>query len=175
VKPPGRIVFQTGDLLTMAFQNQFDLAIAVDVMEHIEDDHRVLANIGRALKPGGLFMLTTPYFAEAIQGQKPANPVFVDEHVRPGYSRTELQEKLADAGLTLERFVITYGSWGRIAWLLLQRGPMRWLSGRPWLLPLVAVYFCLAYPLAWCFMQMDMRTANQNGGGILAIARKAAR
>lgn len=167
-----RVSFAVGDLLTMTYEDQFDLVLSVDVMEHIEDDRTVFDNISRALKSGGLFVMTTPYFDGSSEHIPVADQPFVDEHVRPGYSRSELAEKLNQANIELRQFIITYGKWGNLAWLLLQKWPLSWLSGRSWLLPLVALYYCLAYPLAWFFMQMDLRTDNKSGGGILAVAAK---
>jgi SAM-dependent methyltransferase len=164
------VIFQTGDLLEMDWADEFDLALSVDVLEHIEDDRRMIRNIGASLRPGGLFVLTTPYWPGSEQGQGPR--VFVGEHVRPGYSRRDLRDKLDQAGMELERFVITYGPAGDAAWRLLQRGPMSWLAKRIWLAPLVAIYFLFAYPIAWGFMQLDMAAHNDRGGGILAVARK---
>lgn len=162
------VTFEAGDLLAMDYDNRFDLALSVDVLEHIEDDRRVIGNIGRVLKQNGLFIFTTPYY----DGKDPDSAVFVDEHVRPGYSREETEEKLSEAGFRLETFTITYGPWGGAAWTLLQKWPMTWLSGRLWLLPLVFIYYLITYPVSWLFMHIDMRIKNTRGGGILAIAVK---
>ena len=48
------------DLMTMADDARFDLIYASHVMEHVPDDARVLANIFRALKPGGEAWLIVP-------------------------------------------------------------------------------------------------------------------
>jgi SAM-dependent methyltransferase len=160
--------FVIGDLLEMSDENRYDLALSVDVLEHIEDDRRVIQNIGRALRIGGLFILTTPYF----DGVHPSPAVFIDEHVRPGYSWREMTDKMEEAGLELMTFEITYGMWGNVGWKLLQKWPMEWLSRRPWMLPLVGIYFCFAYPIAWVCMYLDMNVGNPNGGGILAIGVK---
>jgi 2-polyprenyl-3-methyl-5-hydroxy-6-metoxy-1,4-benzoquinol methylase len=164
------VTFVVGDLLKLGYTNRFDLALSVDVLEHIVEDRLVMSNIAQALKPGGRFILTTPYYSGP--GGASSDQPFVGEHVRPGYSREEMREKLAGAGLELEQFTITYGPWGNVAWRLLQKGPMSWLSGRIWLAPLIALYFLVAYPVAWVFMQLDMQATNQDGGGILAVARK---
>ena len=161
------IKFETGDLLTMDYENRFDLILSVDVLEHIEEDREAISNISRALKPGGIFIFTTPYF----DGQS-TEEVFVDEHVRPGYSQGEAEQKLDEANFVLRQFTIAYGPWGNVAWKLLQKWPMSWLSGRIWLLPVVFLYYILAYPIAWVCMHLDMRSNNKTGGGILAVAVK---
>lgn len=40
--------------------NTFDVIIASDVLEHIEDTDSVLREISRVLKPGGIFVVTVP-------------------------------------------------------------------------------------------------------------------
>jgi 2-polyprenyl-3-methyl-5-hydroxy-6-metoxy-1,4-benzoquinol methylase len=168
----GNVSFVVGDLLNLGYESRFDLALSVDVLEHIVEDRRVMTNLAKALKPGGLFILTTPYYAGPTAGETASTQPFVGEHVRPGYSQTEMREKLNGSGLQLTQFTITYGPWGNVAWRLLQKGPMSWLSGRIWLAPLVGIYFLLAYPIAWIFMRMDMQVKNSKGGGILAVAKK---
>lgn len=48
------------DLMDLADQDRFDLFYASHVMEHVPDDHAVLRNIWRALKPGGEAWLIVP-------------------------------------------------------------------------------------------------------------------
>lgn len=45
-----RIRLLSGDLLDFHSSDTFDLAIAIDIMEHIEDDVRVMRNLHKSLK-----------------------------------------------------------------------------------------------------------------------------
>ena len=38
----------------------FDVVVAVEVLEHVEDDAGFVREISRVLKPGGVFLMTTP-------------------------------------------------------------------------------------------------------------------
>jgi len=40
--------------------NSFDLVVSVEVLEHVEEDERFVAEVRRVLKPGGRFIMTTP-------------------------------------------------------------------------------------------------------------------
>jgi SAM-dependent methyltransferase len=40
--------------------NSFDYAIAVEVLEHVEDDAAFVREVRRVLKPNGIFIITTP-------------------------------------------------------------------------------------------------------------------
>ncbi|MEJ7934820.1 methyltransferase domain-containing protein [Sphingobium sp. AN558] len=48
------------DLMKLTDESRFDLFYASHVMEHVPDDHAVLRNIWRALKPGGEAWLIVP-------------------------------------------------------------------------------------------------------------------
>lgn len=39
---------------------QFDCVVAVEVLEHVERDRDFLNNVQRVLRPGGMFLMTTP-------------------------------------------------------------------------------------------------------------------
>ncbi|MCK4266275.1 MAG: class I SAM-dependent methyltransferase, partial [Thermoplasmata archaeon] len=76
------------DILSLPFRNDFDIIGVFDVLEHIEEDEKALAEISQALKPGGTILITVPahkllwsYFDES------------SNHKRR-YSRKEIVTKL---------------------------------------------------------------------------------
>lgn len=90
------------DARAIPFEAEFDTIGAFDVIEHINQDEAVLAQIFRALKPGGGMLLTVPQH-EFLWSQ-------VDEHachVRR-YHAPELRTRIERAGfkvLTMTSFV----------------------------------------------------------------------
>jgi SAM-dependent methyltransferase len=38
----------------------FDCVVSVEVLEHVEDDHSFVREVSRVLRPGGVFVMTTP-------------------------------------------------------------------------------------------------------------------
>lgn len=48
------------DARQIPFRDEFDLVTACDVIEHIDDDARVLRELYRAVKPGGGLLVTVP-------------------------------------------------------------------------------------------------------------------
>ena len=152
------------DLTRMTYENAFDLALSVDVMEHIEDDEKVFANIYRALKPGGVFLMHTPHIRAAAKDGKGA---FVGEHFRDGYRTIELRDKLRRAGFRRIDYTLTYGAYGSLAWKLLQKYPLTVLNKVKLLFPLLPVYLLAVYPIAEVLMRWDMKCANREGDGIL--------
>jgi SAM-dependent methyltransferase len=85
------------DARRIPFEQEFDAVGAFDVIEHITEDETVLAQMQRALRPGGLLLLTVPQ-----------HPFLWSEydrrarHVRR-YTRGELRGKLERAGFHVAR------------------------------------------------------------------------
>ncbi|GGF64461.1 methyltransferase [Terasakiella brassicae] len=52
-----------GDICAVPFENDsFDLVVATDILEHVDDDKTALKEIYRILKPGGHALITVPMF-----------------------------------------------------------------------------------------------------------------
>ena len=79
------------DATNLDMREAFDAIGAFDVVEHIEDDRRVLANLHAALRPGGGLLLTVPQHAWLWSGTDVAA-----HHVRR-YAKADLVAKLRDA------------------------------------------------------------------------------
>ncbi|MFZ2541670.1 MAG: class I SAM-dependent methyltransferase [Gallionella sp.] len=106
--------FMQMDARNIPFESHFDALGAFDVLEHIEEDSIVLAQMHQALKPGGALLLTVPQHPSLWSNQ--------DEmacHVRR-YTVTELKQKVSSAGFDI------VGSGSFVALLL----PVMWLSRR---------------------------------------------
>lgn len=53
--------YEVNDALALSYPDaHFDLVVSSEVLEHVGDTARMLAEIGRVLKPGGLAILTFP-------------------------------------------------------------------------------------------------------------------
>ena len=86
-----------GDICAMPFgDGSFDLILATDVIEHVEDDRLALSEVARALKPGGLAIITVPAF-QMLYGLQDR----VAQH-RRRYRKRDLVEKIRASGLELE-------------------------------------------------------------------------
>lgn len=84
------------DARHIPFEEEFDVVGAFDVLEHIQEDEAVLAQMWRALRPGGGIVLTVPQHPWLWSRQ--------DEyacHVRR-YRIGELKEKARRAGFQME-------------------------------------------------------------------------
>lgn len=89
--------FMQMDARRVPFVEEFDAIGAFDVLEHIEEDETVLAQLHGAIKFGGVLLLTVP--------QHPWLWSASDEyacHVRR-YTRAEIEQKVLTAGFELLR------------------------------------------------------------------------
>lgn len=57
---PSAVALYHVDLMNLQWQERWDVIFLLDVIEHCPDDRGVLAQAGRALKPGGKLIVTTP-------------------------------------------------------------------------------------------------------------------
>ena len=63
-----REIVKLGDVCAIPFaDDSFDLVVATDIVEHVDDDGAALAEIARVLKPEGSVLLTVPAF-ESLWG-----------------------------------------------------------------------------------------------------------
>lgn len=82
----------------------FDAVLALDVIEHIDDDQAVVASLGRLVKPGGVVIVSVPalpaLFSEfdTVQGH------------RRRYVPETLASAFADTGLVVDK-IHWWGSW----------------------------------------------------------------
>ena len=168
----GRISFDSMDLVKDDLPGEsYDLALCVDVLEHIEDDIGVMIRIRKALKPGGLFVMHSPsHHSEEDAGD---DEFFVDEHARAGYSKKDLTDKMKKAGLEPVSLHYSYGKWGHRAWVMLIKVPMLWFT-RFGMITMVWLpfYYLLTLLPGLAMMSADCRQENDWGTGILGIARK---
>lgn len=84
--------------------NYYDIAFALDIIEHIDDDYEALINILRKLKRGGYVIVTVPAF-QCLWSQHDENNM----HKRR-YNKEQLAEILRKTGFEIE-FISYYNFW----------------------------------------------------------------
>ena len=76
-------------------QGSFDLIVALDILEHIEQDREALLRLGNALSPEGIVVITVPAYRVLWTSHDNAN-----QH-RRRYTLPELKQKVLDADLEI--------------------------------------------------------------------------
>jgi 2-polyprenyl-3-methyl-5-hydroxy-6-metoxy-1,4-benzoquinol methylase len=113
--PQGRLLLW--DIEKAALPEQFDLALSLQVLEHVLDDMAALRHIARMARP---FVLVS-----TVQGRMRPSEIDIG-HVR-NYSALELRRKLEAVGLQVLK---TWG-WGFPFYSPLYRTLAEWLPGGP--------------------------------------------
>jgi SAM-dependent methyltransferase len=150
---------------------QFDAALALDVIEHLDDDHTAVARLGELVRPDGVVVVSVPALPDLysefdlIQGHRRR---YLPDMVRRAFQGT---------GLVLKR-ILWWGQW-LVPLLRRRRGRRlavagestadtyrRYLSLPPWPLSLV---------LPWLFRLEQPRTlrgVSTTGTSLFAVARR---
>lgn len=160
-----RFSYMSADLQEFRPKHQYDMAIAIDILEHIEDDVAAIKNIHSALSLQGIFIISTPSDSD------PAAK-FTAEHVRPGYDKAELETKLKESGFEILSSIYSYGFLGALSWRMMIKYPLTlWGKSKLWA-PAIVLWYLILMPFFQLLMSMDMRMTNSSGTGIIIVARK---
>jgi SAM-dependent methyltransferase len=89
--------FSQMDARHIPYRDEFDVIGAFDVLEHIDEDTAVLAEIGRAVRPGGGFLATVPQHPSLWSLQD------VHAHHVRRYTAAGLRRKVEAAGFEVVR------------------------------------------------------------------------
>jgi 2-polyprenyl-3-methyl-5-hydroxy-6-metoxy-1,4-benzoquinol methylase len=94
--------FDTADFEQLDLGHAFDACLTYDALHHSARPELVLATAHRALKPGGLLLVSEPNWKQRFEGRGAADAFGTTEL---GYSPRALKRMLRDAGFTdLRRF-----------------------------------------------------------------------
>lgn len=118
----GRLAPVLGDAAAVPLPDaSFDAAFCLEVLEHVEDDERAARELARVLRVGGTCVVSVPNrhapapLVERVGLESVHGAPGPERHVRPGYSRDELRELLARAGLRVVEVTGVGGSAYRAA------------------------------------------------------------
>lgn len=167
-----QVKFEMGDLTTYTQPAVFDMALSVDVMEHILEDVIVFNNIHHSLKPGGLLLISTPSDQGGSDVKSDGETSFIEEHVRDGYNIKEIELKLRTAGFNKVEAHYAYGSPGKIAWRLSMKYPILLLNVSKLFFIILPFYYIIAFPFAFILNYLDTHSKHTTGTGLIVKAWK---
>ncbi len=80
-------------------ESSFDRVAVVDLLEHVEDDERLVGELRRVLRPGGVLVINVPHLQRRSVLNRVRDAVGLTDawhgHLRPGYSEDGLRTLLA--------------------------------------------------------------------------------
>jgi 2-polyprenyl-3-methyl-5-hydroxy-6-metoxy-1,4-benzoquinol methylase len=171
----------------------FDVVMCSEVLEHLEDDDEVVAEIARVLKPQGKVLISVPYtgygftsFLEKAGIKTVHDYPGPEQHVRPGYDEKELADLLGRHGLEIDaidfylkwftRCTVDAVSLAHISYQFLKhrRRVWTWADAAAAESGLTFKIYKLIYPLLRFVSKLDNGLfKNRRGFGIIVRARKA--
>lgn len=164
--------FQYGDLVQYRRPDRYDLILSVDVMEHIENDLQVFKNFYDSLKQGGVLLISTPSDQGGSDVKHERQTSFIDEHVRDGYAKSEIDQKLRSAGFKVVDLKYSYGKFGQISWKLSMKYPLTVLSISKLFFLVLPIYYLLVFPFCLIMNYLDVTSLHKSGTGLIVSAVK---
>jgi SAM-dependent methyltransferase len=166
------VKFEVADLTAFIQENKFDLALSVDVMEHILEDVLVFKNIHASLKKGGMLLISTPSDQGGSDVDEDSSGSFIGEHVRDGYNIKEITDKLKLAGFSRIEPQYAYGAPGKISWRLSMKYPMQLLNTSKLFFIIIPFYYLITYPVSFILNYADTYSPHKTGTGLIVKAWK---
>jgi 2-polyprenyl-3-methyl-5-hydroxy-6-metoxy-1,4-benzoquinol methylase len=170
------IKFFQGDLATIkSSKNDYDVMLCSSVLEHIQQDTKVMRLFHNSLKDDGYALIYVPQSEQRIfRSLKKTMQKMVEEagdqfphgHVRY-YEPEELQQKLKSVGFEIVETVVTYGVFGRIAYDIVTT-----VQYSKYFKLLFPFYLILIHPFVLLIMLADYLIKNKKGNGLLVVAHK---
>jgi SAM-dependent methyltransferase len=167
-----RVTFHSADLTTLNEFNSYDIILSVDVMEHIEQDVLVFQNFHMSMRDNGILLISTPSDKGGSDVHNDSEESFIDEHVRDGYSISDISEKLSNAGFRNIEAGYTYGKPGNISWRLSMKYPVKMLNISYLFFIILPFYYLIFFPVSIILNIFDLRLTHKTGTGLLVTARK---
>lgn len=167
IRREDRVSFRYADLTSLQDQEEWDLVLSVDVMEHIEDDRTVFKHIYRGLRQGGVLLITTPSDQGGSDLHHEHEISFVDEHVRIGYSISDIEEKLKEAGFSDIQIRYSYGGPGKISWKFSMKFPIILANVSKIFLLVLPLYYLVVYPFCYILNMADVRGQHTTGNALI--------
>ena len=119
-----------------------------------------------------MLLISTPSDKGGSDVHHDEDASFIDEHVRDGYNKEELSQKLSDAGFTRVDIRYSYGWPGRFSWRLSMKYPVLILNKSKLFFIILPLYYIITLPVSLIFNLIDVNKYQQTGSGLIVKAWK---
>jgi hypothetical protein len=118
---------------------------------------------------GGYLVISTPSDQGGSDVHSDGDTSFIGEHVRDGYGREEITEKLKTAGYGEVTAYYTYGTPGSRAWRLSMKYPVMMLSASKLFFILLPFYYLAVMPFVLALNCADLNGATKREPGCSSL------
>lgn len=166
-----RVTFVEHDVRTLDTYKEtgFDFVLCLENIEHILDDKKLMVEISNKLSQRGILLLTTPYYFFNPISKSDTGPFSQEEngdHVRRGYTSSDLKKLCDEAGLSIEKIEF-YGRFFSQLLCRIQRTLSKYLGAK------VSWLVILAFrPIQLILDSIISKTIGNKPFGICLIAQK---
>lgn len=167
-----RVRFEVQDLTAFVNPDQYSLILSVDVMEHIDDDQSVFNNFYKSLSKQGILLISTPSDQGGSDAHDHDDDSFIEEHVRNGYGKDDITNKLRLAGFKNIDVKYSYGTPGKISWRLCMKYPIKALNATKLFFVVLPVYYIIVMPFCLLLNYIDAHSHHKTGTGLIVTAKK---
>jgi len=156
--------FEYADIPETPLEEEYDLVLSIDMLEHIRDDDRAIKFFYSVLVPGGDVIIHVPAYTRRwlLWGWKVNFDV--KGHFRPGYTMEEIVGKVKTAGFTVIENYYTYG------WLETVTNNISYLVTGAEMRN--KYLYALIFPLLLVASYFGRNSRPEKGAGIFIKARK---
>lgn len=166
------------DLADLAEDSSFDIVLCLSVLQYVSNANAALANLYRALRPGGKMVLYLPV------NNRQAIPLYhrlcerwdnyeTIQNRQRIYTDKELEHLLEQSGFSIVRKTVTYGYCGRLSNELFNLSLMLFNRAKWYYQWIILVLLFLVYPFILLLMLVDYAIPRKRtGNGMLVVAEK---
>lgn len=167
--------FYQGDLQNVRLDGKYDVILCASLLEHIEEDSKVLKKLYEAMNDDGYLLVYVPSDERRILASlerkqqkmiKESGKKYLHEHVRY-YPPQELAKKLQNIGFEIEKVTITYGNFGALAYDIVTL--VQYSALFKYIFPF---YLLFIHPFVLPLMLADFIKKNKSGNGLMIVAQK---
>ncbi|MCC6385456.1 MAG: class I SAM-dependent methyltransferase [Bacteroidia bacterium] len=165
-----QVKFEVADLTAFQQNEKYDLVLCVDVMEHIVEDERVFSNLAQVMNKGAWLLISTPSDQGGSDVHSSDDASFIEEHVRDGYNKSDIENKLRKAGFSTVQIKYSYGTPGKISWRLSMKYPILMLGKSKAFFIILPVYYLITFPFSYLLNWLDVNLSHKTGTGLIVRA-----
>lgn len=166
------IYCRTTDVLDLKEHDVYDLSLAINLLNYVENDTEALTNMYNALrKPGILIIFNSSNYADD-RASKLNIGLYNDKKYRDGYGMLELKHKLKSIGFSKVKARYVYGTPGILSWKLTTAWPSGMIRTSKLFFALLPLYTLICLPFVFILNLLDINFNHKKGKCIVVKAFK---